>query len=85
MQSGPVPPVDILKLGAKNIKIMRPVMFQYLVTKEEWEQYSAELFDLILTGKLNIGIHNTYALKDVGQAHSDLESRKTSGKLLLKI
>ncbi|KAK0619959.1 hypothetical protein B0T14DRAFT_537577 [Immersiella caudata] len=83
--SGPVPPIDILKLGAKNISILRPVMFNYTVTREEWEQYSAELFDLILTGKLNIGIHNTYALKDVGQAHSDLEGRKTTGKLILKI
>jgi NADPH:quinone reductase len=84
-QSGPVPPVDLLKLGSKNISILRPVMFNYTVTREEWEQYSAELFDLILTGKLNIGVHNTYALKDVGQAHSDLEGRKTTGKLLLKI
>jgi NADPH2:quinone reductase len=60
-------------------------MFNYTVTREEWEQYSNELFDLILTGKLNVGLHKTYALKDVGQAHSDLEGRKTAGKLLLKI
>lgn len=83
--SGPVPPVDLLRLGAKNIKLMRPVMFNYCVTKEEWEKYTTELFDLIQTGKLNIGVHKTYDLKDVAQAHSDLEGRKTTGKLLLKV
>jgi len=60
-------------------------MFNYIVTKEESEQYSKELFDLIQSGKLNIGVHKTYSLKDVGQAHSDLEGRRSTGKLLLKI
>lgn len=60
-------------------------MFNYTVTQEEWEGYAGELFDLIKTGKLRPGVHNTYALKDVAQAHSDLEGRKTTGKLLLKV
>ncbi|KAK4243583.1 hypothetical protein C7999DRAFT_36088 [Corynascus novoguineensis] len=83
--SGPVPPVDILRLGAKNVKLMRPVLFAYIATTEERTAYTKELFDLLLTGKVRIKIHEVYPLKDVGRAHTDLEGRKTTGKLLLKV
>ena len=60
-------------------------MVGYIVTPEEWTGYTSELFDLIQTGKVKLSIHKTYDLKDVAQAHSDLEGRKTTGKLLLKV
>ncbi|KAJ6444934.1 LOW QUALITY PROTEIN: putative quinone oxidoreductase [Purpureocillium lavendulum] len=81
--SGAVPPLSILKLGPKNVKLMRPVVNGYVAERADLERYSAELFDLITSGKVNVAIHKTYALKDVAQAHQDIESRKTSGKLLL--
>lgn len=80
-----MPPVDILRLGPKNIKLMRPVLFNYLVTRDEIEKYSKELFDLIMTGKVEVRVHDTYPLNEVARAHSDLEGRKTTGKLLLKL
>ncbi|KAK4099194.1 NAD(P)-binding protein [Parathielavia hyrcaniae] len=83
--SGPVPPVDVLRLGAKNIKLMRPVLFAYIVTKEERDAYTKELFELLLTGKVNVKVHGVYPLKDVGKGHTELEGRKTTGKLLLKV
>ena len=58
---------------------------QYTVTREELEFYANSAFDLVKSGKLNIKVHKVYDLKDARQAHEDLESRKTSGKLLLKI
>ena len=78
-------PVNILRLGAKNVKLMRPVLVGYIVTPEEFEKYTTELFDLIQTGKVNLSVHNVYPLKDVAQAHQDLEGSKTTGKLLLKV
>ncbi|KAK4238670.1 hypothetical protein C8A03DRAFT_14887 [Achaetomium macrosporum] len=83
--SGPVPPVDLFKLGAKNVKLMRPRLFGYIETQEELDVYTRELFDLLLTGKVNVKVHEVYSLKDVARAHSDLEGRKTTGKLLLKV
>ncbi|KAK3390184.1 hypothetical protein B0H63DRAFT_538357 [Podospora didyma] len=84
--SGPAGPVELPRLSAKNIKLMRPVLLSYLTTKEERQEYTKELFDLILSGKVNVQIHNEiYPLKDVARAHSDLEGRKTTGKLLLKV
>jgi NADPH2:quinone reductase len=85
LKSGPVPPVDLLKLGAKNLKLMRPRVFGYLETQEELDSYTRELFDLLPTGKVNSKIHEVYPLKDVARAHSDLEGTKTTGKLLLKV
>ncbi|WYZ46078.1 hypothetical protein EsH8_IX_000303 [Colletotrichum jinshuiense] len=83
--SGAVPPFDILKLGSKNLKVMRPVVNNYTATREELERYSAELFEMVTSGKVEVAIHKAYPLQDVKTAHTDLESRNTTGKLLLKI
>ncbi|KAH8900086.1 NAD(P)-binding protein [Thozetella sp. PMI_491] len=83
--SGAVPPVDILRLGPKNVRLSRPVLFNYLVTEEEREKYSTELFSLIKAGKVAVKIHKIYPIQDAAQAHTDLEGRKSTGKLLLKI
>lgn len=82
--SGPVPPLNIALLAKKNTKIMRATLMQYVVTREELDYYSGLLFDYLKSGKLNVEIHKVYDLKDVKQAHEDLEGRLTSGKLLLK-
>jgi NADPH2:quinone reductase len=84
-QSGPVPPLDILRLGSKNVKVTRPVVFNYLVTEEERRTYMTELFAMIADGKVEVKVHKVYDFKDVAQAHTDLESRKTTGKLVLKV
>jgi NADPH2:quinone reductase len=84
MQSGVVPPFSISKLSAKNLKVMRPTLFNFIATREEFEHWSAELFDFIIKDKLNVRIHEIYPLAEVARAHTDLEGRKTTGKLLLK-
>ncbi|KXL50060.1 hypothetical protein M433DRAFT_141418 [Acidomyces richmondensis BFW] len=81
--SGAVPPLTISRLSAKNARLMRPTLFNYIVTREEFETYANELFQFIEKGQLDIKIHKTYPLSEVAQAQEDLESRKTSGKLLL--
>jgi NADPH2:quinone reductase len=74
----------IARLAAKNIKVLRPTLFNYVHTREEFERYTAELFDFIIKDKLNVRIHDTYPLSEVARAHTDIEGRKTTGKLLLK-
>jgi NADPH2:quinone reductase len=74
----------IARLSAKNIKVLRPTLFNYIYTREEFEKYSADLFDLIIKDNLNVRIHDAYPLAEVAKAHTDLEGRKTTGKLLLK-
>ncbi|KAL7800189.1 hypothetical protein V8C37DRAFT_8530 [Trichoderma ceciliae] len=83
--SGAVPPVNILQLGPKNVKLMRPIVNGYVAERADLERYTAELFDLVISKKIEVKIHNIYPLKDAAQAHIDLEGRKTTGKLLLRI
>ncbi|KAI9821745.1 MAG: NADPH:quinone reductase [Pycnora praestabilis] len=82
--SGAVPPLTIARLSAKNIKLTRPTLFNYIHTREEFEQYTKELFDFMMVDKMDVRIHEIYDLKDVRRAHDDLEGRKTTGKLLLR-
>ncbi|CAM1503301.1 Fc.00g080770.m01.CDS01 [Cosmosporella sp. VM-42] len=83
--SGAVPPVNILTLGPKNVKLMRPFVNGYVADRADLEKYTTELFNLLKSDKVDVAIHKVYPLKDVAQAHSDLEGRRTSGKLILKI
>jgi NADPH2:quinone reductase len=83
--SGAVPPVNIMRLAEKNIRLMRTTLFQYITTREEFDALSSELLGLVAEGKLQFAIHKVYPIQDVKQAHDDLEGRKTTGKLLLKL
>lgn len=82
-KSGVVPPVNILRLGAKNVKLMRPVLNGYIAERQDLEKYARQLFQLVASGKLNIAVHDVYPLSQAARAHIDIESRKTTGKLLL--
>ncbi|KAI9376396.1 hypothetical protein BJX61DRAFT_538925 [Aspergillus egyptiacus] len=82
--SGPVPPLPLNKLSPKCVKVARPTLFGYIETREEFEYYVNELFNLLKSGQLKVKVHKVYPLEEVAQAHIDLEGRKTTGKLLLK-
>ena len=56
-------------LSAKNVKITRPTLFNYITTHEEFESYINDLFDLLKSGKLKVKIYKIYDLKDAIQAH----------------
>ena len=82
--SGPVPPFDPILLSQKgSLYLTRPTLAQYIATREELEERSQAVFGMIAAGKLKLRIEHTYPLKDVAQAHRDLEARKTTGKVLL--
>jgi NADPH2:quinone reductase len=81
--SGVVPPIAPLKLNSGSLFLTRPALGHYLNNREQLEWRTNELFNWILNGKLDIRIHDQIRLENAQQAHIDLESRKTSGKLLL--
>lgn len=72
------------RLSAKNVRLLRPTLFNYVFTREELEKYTAELWDIITKDKLNVKIHEVYPLEDIVRATEDIQGRKTTGKLLLK-
>jgi NADPH2:quinone reductase len=82
--SGPVPPFEAGILNQKgSLYLTRPSLGHYVLTREELLWRSDELFTAILDGSLKVSVDRTYTLADAAQAHRDLESRKTTGKLLL--
>jgi len=83
--SGPVPPFDPIKLSQKgSLFLTRPSLLHYIATREELEQRSSDVFNMILAGKLKLRISQVYRLEEAQQAHRDLEARKTTGKILLE-
>jgi NADPH2:quinone reductase len=82
--SGPVPPFDLMQLTKHgSLYITRPSLQHYVATREELEQRSHDVLQMIVRGDLKLRIHKTYPLEEAQQAHRDLEGRKTAGKLLL--
>jgi NADPH:quinone reductase len=84
--SGAVPPVDVMRLaGTKNLKLLRPTLFAYLADPDDFRKYAGELVDMLKNGVVKLENTAEYKLEDAKSAHDDLESRKTTGKLLLKV
>ena len=82
--SGPVAPFSILTLSQKgSLFLTRPTLAHYIVTRADYEQTANDLFGVVKSGAVKIEVNQRYALKDVAQAHVDLESRKTTGSTVL--
>ena len=82
--SGPVLNIDVIKMiQPKGIYFTRPVMGQYLSTKNEITEGSDKLFEKIMSGQVKIKIFKKYKLEEVVQAHKDLESRKIIGPAVI--
>jgi NADPH:quinone reductase-like Zn-dependent oxidoreductase len=67
------------RLGAKNAKVLRPTLFNYIATREEFEQYTNELFDFIVKDKMDVRIHKVYDLENVAPAHEVSRRRRAGG------
>ena len=67
----------------KNLYYTRPSLLIYNKSKKELNESSALLFELIKNKKIKTPSIKKYRLKDARMAHSDLQSRKTVGSLVL--
>lgn len=82
--SGPVPPLDLSILGGKgSLKVTRPTLMTYVHNRALLEPMAADLFQMVISGKVKIEINQRYALADAAQAHRDLEGRNTTGSTIL--
>jgi NADPH2:quinone reductase len=82
--SGPVQPFDPNILNPKgSLFLTRPSLAHYCLTREELLWRAGDVLGWVASGKLKLRIDKTYPLANAADAHRDLESRKTSGKLLL--
>jgi NADPH:quinone reductase len=82
--SGAVPPFDPIKLSTMgSLYLTRPKLQDYTATRTELENRANAVLQSVANGSLKLRIEHIYPLADAAHAHRDLESRKTTGKLLL--
>jgi NADPH:quinone reductase len=85
MSSGAVPPVDPAKLSEKgSLYIARTTLAHFTATREELLARTRAVFGMIADGKLKLRIAKEYPFAEAAEAHRGLESRKLSGKILLR-
>lgn len=81
--SGVVPPMDPRRLARGSLFLTRPGIADYTATREEMLWRAEDVLGAVAAGTLDVHVHDRYRLAEARRAHEDLESRKTTGKLLL--
>ncbi len=82
--SGAVTGVSLGILAQKgSLFVTRPTLMHHITPRAKLEAAAAELFDLMVCGKIMVEIDQRYALADAAQAHRDLAGRKTTGSSVL--
>lgn len=82
--SGSVQPFDIAQLGAKGaLYLTRPTLFLHIADSATLRSYATALFDAMERGIIRLDPPTTFPLVDVARAHDALESRTTTGSLVL--
>ena len=82
--SGPVAPVPPGVLNTKgSLYLTRPSLGAYTATRKDLEASAKSLFKMVKSGKVKIAIDQRYPLAEAGQAHIDLEGRKTTGQTVI--
>ena len=82
--SGAVPPFDLIRLSTMgSLYVTRPTLKDYIAARADLETRAKDVFDAVANSTLKLRLEHIYPLTDAAHAHRDLESRKTTGKLLL--
>lgn len=82
--SGKPPPLELGTLAAKgSLFVTRPTLFSYIRTRTELLDAAKALFGMLQAGRLKPEISQRFPLSEAAAAHRALESRATTGQLLL--
>jgi NADPH:quinone reductase len=82
--SGAVPPFDLQLLNrAGSIYLTRPTLAHYVATRTELLERALEVLAWVAVGELQVHIAAEFPLARAADAHRLLQSRQTSGKVLL--
>lgn len=84
MAGGDPAPVDPRMLMDTSKTLTGGDLWNFLTSREERATRSAELFRWIEEGKITVSEPTVFALQDGRKAHQFLESRKSTGKILLR-
>jgi NADPH2:quinone reductase len=83
--SGPVPPFDLIQLSGKgSLYVTRPTLWHYIGTRADLEWRAGDVLNAVASGELKLRMEHVYELADAARAQTDLEARRTTGKILLE-
>ena len=81
--SGQVEPFPMQHLHKKSLIVTRPTLATYIAKREDLDIASKAVFDVLRNGTVKINITGRYKLKNAALAHQAIESRETSGAMIL--
>ncbi len=81
--SGQVEPFPLQLLHHKSLIVTRPTLATWIARREDLVAAAEEFFGLLREGTIRVAITRTYPLTEVAEAHRDLESRRTTGAMIL--
>lgn len=82
--SGP-PALDAELISGKHITVSQPSLDSLLPGQAERQSLADKMFGLVVAGDFGETAVTTYPLTDIARAHRELESRRTTGSLVLTI
>jgi NADPH:quinone reductase len=84
--SGAVPPFDLIRLSALgSLFVTRPTLKDYIASRTDLEVRAKAVLACLDDGSLKLRIEHSYPLAEAAEAHRALESRGTTGKVLLTV
>jgi len=83
--SGPVPPFEIMRLNSGSTFLTRPTLVHYVASREELLKRAGDVYSWIDDGSLDVRIGAIQPLEEARRDQEDLQSRRTTGKLLLSV
>jgi NADPH2:quinone reductase len=81
--SGQVEPFPMQHLHKKSLRVTRPTLATYIAEREDLEAASDEVFRVLRDGTVKVDITRRFDLKDAADAHRAIESRDTTGAMIL--
>ena len=82
--SGQVELFPLQNRHKKSLTVTRPTLATYIASREDLEKASDTVFSVLRDGTVKVDISRRYALADAAQAQADLESRNTTGAMILE-
>ncbi|MGN9906935.1 quinone oxidoreductase family protein [Phytohabitans sp. LJ34] len=82
--SGKPEPFDVNRLqGGGSLFLTRPTLGHFVASVDELRRRAGDVLRWVADGTLKVTVGGRYPLAEAARAHADLESRRTTGKLLL--
>jgi len=81
--SGPVAPFAVSRLAMRSNTLVRPLLFHYIRERAALEAMAQQAFAAMRSGPLRATVGLKLPLARAGEAHTALESRATSGAIVL--